>query len=240
MTANIQFPTLYLSAPHECPYRPTEAASSLLIDPSLPISDQLFSQALETGFRRSSETVYRPHCASCQSCLSVKIDVNKIQLNRSQKRTVKRNQDVRVQIIKPMYDERHFQLYCRYQAWKHPGDSMDHHDRRKYEESMVRSSMQTALLEFYLEHRLIAVTVVDVVSQGLSAVYTFFEPNQAKRSLGRFAVLTLVEKTRELGLDYVYLGYLVHDCAKMNYKAEYKGLLAFVNNEWVDFSTLDH
>lgn len=235
MTSTIKFPALYISAPHECPYLPGEQASSLLLDPSATIGDQLFSVAIESGFRRSGKAVYRPHCSDCRACKSVKIPVTEQILNRVQKRTLKRNQDVQALFVEPMFDERHFQLYCRYQSWKHPGDSMDHGDRLRYEESLVDSSVRSALLEFYIDHTLVAVSVVDVVAQGLSAVYTFFEPDMAARSLGRFAVLTLVEKARELDLEYVYLGYWIKDCNKMNYKAEYRPLLAYDGSEWVDF-----
>ena len=144
-------------------------------------------------------------------------------------------QDITAVFVEPMFDERHFQLYCRYQSWKHPGDSMDHGNRVRYEESLVDSAVRSALLEFYLDQTLVAVSVVDVAAQGLSAVYTFFEPDLADRSLGRFAVLTLVEKARELDLDYVYLGYWIKDCKKMSYKAEYRPLLAYDGSEWVDF-----
>ena len=235
MTSTIKFPALYLSAPHECPYLPDVQASSLLLDPAATIGDQLFSVAIESGFRRSGKTVYRPHCADCQACKSVKIAVAGQKLNRAQKRTLKRNQDVTALFVEPMFDERHFQLYCRYQSWKHPGDSMDHGNRVRYEESLVDSAVRSALLEFYLDQTLVAVSVVDVAAQGLSAVYTFFEPDLADRSLGRFAVLTLVEKARELDLDYVYLGYWIKDCKKMSYKAEYRPLLVYDGSEWVDF-----
>lgn len=235
MTSSIEFPTLYLSAPHECPYLPGEAATSLLLDPASLVGDQLFSVAIESGFRRSGKMVYRPHCSACQACKSVKIDAQGSFLNRSQKRTLKRNKDIQTRFVDSMFDERHFQLYCRYQTWKHPGDSMDHGDRLKYEESMVRSSVQSAMLEFYLDERLVAVSVIDVAPQGLSAVYTFFDPDLANRSLGRFAVLALVEKAREMGLKYVYLGYWIKDCDKMSYKSEYRPLLVYDGNDWVDF-----
>ncbi len=235
MTSTIKFPALYLSAPHECPYLPEESASSLLLDPSANVGDQLFSVAIESGFRRSGKTVYRPHCTDCQACKSVKIDVAGQILSRAQKRTLKRNRDIQSLFVEPMFDERHFQLYCRYQSWKHPGDSMDHGDRLRYEESLVESSVRSALLEFYLDQDLVAVSVVDIAAQGLSAVYTFFEPKLAARSLGRYAVLTLVDKARELELEYVYLGYWINDCDKMNYKSEYRPLLAYDGREWVDF-----
>ena len=112
---------------------------------------------------------------------------------------------------------------------------MDHGDRSKYEESLVNTAVQSVLLEFYLDQQLVAVAVVDVATHGLSAVYTYFEPDLANRSLGRFAILTLIEKAREMGLQYVYLGYWIRDCDKMNYKSEYRPLLVYDGQGWVDF-----
>ncbi len=235
MTSSIEFPKLYLSAPHACPYLSDESASSLLLDPASRVGDQLFSIAIESGFRRSGNTVYRPHCSVCHACKSVKIDVKAHCPSRSQKRTLKRNQDIHTQFVEPHFDERHFQLYCRYQAWKHPGDSMDHGDRLKYEESLVNSSVQTVFLEFYQAQYLVAVSVVDVTARGLSAVYTFFEPDEANRSLGRFAILEIVNQARTLGLEFVYLGYWIKDCKKMSYKAEYRPLLTYDGSQWIDF-----
>lgn len=239
MTSSIEFPTLYLSAPHECPYLPEEIATSLLLDPASPVSDALFGVAIESGFRRSGKTVYRPHCSACQACKSVKIDARNARFNRSQKRNLKRNQDIQTRFVEPAFNERHFQLYCRYQSWKHPGDSMDHGDRIKYEESLVSTPVQTALLEFYLGRDLVALSVVDFATHGLSAVYTFFEPALPQRSLGRYAVLTLVEMAREMGLSYVYLGYWIRDCSKMSYKSEYRPLLVYDNGGWIDFHAAD-
>ncbi len=235
MSSSIEFPTLYLSAPHECPYLPDESASSLLIDPASPVKDQLFSVAIESGFRRSGETVYRPHCVRCQACKSVKIDVRGMRLNRSQRRTLKRNEDISVHFVEPIFDEHHFQLFCRYQAWKHPGDSMDHGDRLKYEDSLIKSSVQSALMEFRIDQQTVAVSIIDMAAKGISAVYTFFEPEHADRSLGRFAVLSMVQKARELELPFVYLGYWIDNCQKMSYKAEYRPLLVYSGSEWVDF-----
>ncbi|MFT5260001.1 MAG: arginyl-tRNA--protein-N-Asp/Glu arginylyltransferase [Saprospiraceae bacterium] len=239
MTTTPNFPALYLSAPHDCPYLPGEESSSLLLDPHTKVGDQVFSSAIESGFRRSGEMVYRPHCRNCTACQSVKIPTQLFKITRSQKRVARTNNDITVLFVEPIYDERHFKLYCRYQKWKHQGDSMDHSNKERYEESMVKSSVRTAMAEFWLGDQLIAVSVVDVVSMGLSAVYTFFDPDYANRSLGTFAVLTLVEKAKELALDYVYLGYWIKNCQKMDYKSNFKPLYIYTDSEWVDFETGD-
>ncbi len=237
MTKPPQFPALYLSAPHQCPYLPKRESSSLLLDPHSKVGGQVFSSVIESGFRRSGEMVYRPHCASCEACQSVKIPAELFKPSKSQRRLIRKNSDLNVFFVEAQYDESHFKLYCRYQAWKHKGDSMDHGDRARYDESMVKTTVQTAFAEFWHDDKLVAVSVVDVVSKGLSAVYTFFDPDYANRSLGTYAVLTLVDKAKQLTLDYVYLGYWIKDCQKMDYKSNFKPLYVYVDNQWVDFET---
>lgn len=237
MTNTPQFPALYLSAPHDCPYLPGRESSSLLLDPHSKVGDQVFSSVIEAGFRRSGEMVYRPHCAMCKACQSVKVPAALFKPSKSQRRLIKKNSEITVVFVEARYDDRHFKLYCRYQAWKHKGDSMDHRDRVRYDESMVKTSVRTAFTEFWLEDKLVTISVIDVVSRGLSAVYTFFDPDYANRSLGTYAVLTLINKAQELKLDYVYLGYWIKNCQKMDYKSNFKPLYIYVDNQWLDFET---
>ncbi len=228
-----EFPDIYLSAPHDCPYLSGEVSVSLLLDPNQPVSDQVFSSAVLMGFRRSGDLVYRPHCSNCKACVSVRTPVADFRPNRNQRRTMVKNLDVEVTFIQPEFKENHFELFCRYQAWKHTGDSMDHADRERYQTSMIDSNVNTALVEFTIEDQLIAVSVVDVIADGLSAVYTFFDPGQASRSLGTYAVLAMIEKARDTAMQYVYLGYWIKACQKMSYKQAFKPLQGYVDDEWV-------
>ncbi len=226
------FPDVYLSAPHDCPYLPGEVSVSMLLDPNQPVSDGVFSSAVLMGFRRSGDLVYRPHCSGCQACISVRIPVVDFQPNRSQRRTCTKNSDIEINFIRPVFKESHFDLFCRYQSWKHAGDSMDHADRERYQISMIDSTVNTALVEFTLDDELIAVSVLDVIADGLSAVYTFFDPDFAERSLGTYAVLSFVERAKKLGLEYVYLGYWIEACPKMSYKYNFKPLEGYVDDQW--------
>lgn len=234
MSHEQRFPALYLSSEHECPYLPGQTSVSMLLDPHQPVSDSVFSQAVKMGFRRSGELVYRPYCRGCEACVPVRIPVEKFTPNRSQRRTMKTNSDLSLDFLPPDYSEAHFQLYCRYQRWKHTGDSMDHSDRERYKSSMLDSTANTALGEFRLGNKVAAVMVLDVVDDGLSAVYTFFDPEMAARSLGTFAILTLVEQARRVGLSYVYLGYWIEACQKMRYKQNFRPVEAFICDQWVD------
>jgi len=204
----------------------------MLLDPNIPVSDTVFNSAIQLGFRRSGDLVYRPHCGFCNACVSVRIPVADYKPNRSQKRTAKRNADLDIQFIRPDFYEQHFQLFCDYQAWKHTGDSMDHADRDRYQLSMVETTVNTALVEFTLDGQLLAVSVVDVVSDGLSAVYTFFDPDYSARSLGAYAILWQIETAKRLKLDNLYLGFWIKDCKKMSYKMQYQPLEYYSQGKW--------
>ena len=232
MSQAAEFPAIYMSSAHECPYLPGKASVSMMLDPNLPVSASVFSSAVLMGFRRSGDLVYRPHCGSCRACVSVRIPVADYRPNRSQRRTYAKNADLEIQFIRPDFDEQHFQLFCQYQAWKHSGDAMDHANRERYQQSMVDSTVNTALVEFRLQGELVAVSVIDVVSDGLSAVYTFFHPGHASRSLGTFAVQALISKAESLGLPFVYLGYWIENCDKMNYKKRFKPLQGYIDDSW--------
>ncbi|MEA3292685.1 MAG: arginyltransferase [Pseudomonadota bacterium] len=232
MTAQAAPPKLFVSAPHPCPYLPGETATSLLLEPDFPVSAQLYGTLIKSGFRRSGSLVYRPHCATCKACVSVRIPVELFRPNRAQRRTLKRNRDLAVRLAPTRFSAEHFDLYCRYQSWRHPGDLMDHRDPDRYQEFMVESTVETLLFEYRLEGTLAALSVIDVAADGLSAVYTFFEPDLAPRSLGTHAILHQIEQARAFGLEWLYLGYWIRNCRKMHYKSSFRPLFGFVRGEW--------
>jgi len=223
---------IYLSAPHECPYLPSETASSLIIDPNLTIDRDALSFFTVNGFRRSGDVIYRPHCAQCNACVSVRIPVSTYQPNRSQKRTAKRNRDLRIVATRARFDDDHFDLYMRYQRSRHPDSEMCDPDPEQYRRFLVNDRHETWFYEMYEQDRLVAVTVCDRLNDGLSAIYTFFEPEHSWRSLGTFAVMHQIEQAKELELSYVYLGYWIAECRKMSYKTSFKPIEGLVNGIW--------
>jgi arginyl-tRNA--protein-N-Asp/Glu arginylyltransferase len=225
-------PKLYISAPHACPYIEPETASTVLLDPEYKVDNPLFSVLLKSGFRRSGKTIYRPHCRNCNACVSVRIPAREYIPNRAQKRCFKRNSDVHTTMVPATFKQEHFDLYCRYQSWRHTGDIMDHNDPERYNEFMVESAIETVFIEYRLEGKLIGLSVCDLPEDGMSAVYTFFDPGLPKRSLGTFAIMTQVEYVRKMELDWLYLGYWIDGCKKMNYKTNFKPMFGFVNKEW--------
>lgn len=223
---------IYLSAPHECPYLPGETASSLIIDPNLSIDRDALTFFTVNGFRRSGDVIYRPHCAQCNACVSVRIPVDQYRPNRSQRRTVRRNQDLYVEATPARYDDEHFELYLRYQRSRHPDSEMCDPDPEQYRRFLVNERHETWFYEMYDHDRLAAVAVCDRLNDGLSAIYTFFEPEQSWRSPGTYAIVLQIERARQLGLPFVYLGYWIAECQKMSYKTRFRPIQGLVNGSW--------
>lgn len=223
---------IYLSAPHECPYIPSETASSLIIDPNLTIDRETLTFFTVNGFRRSGDVIYRPHCSQCNACVSVRIPVDDYRPNRSQKRTARRNRDLHVQTAQARYDDDHFDLYMRYQRSRHPDSEMCDPDPEQYRRFLVNDRHETLFYEMYEGDELAAVAVCDRLNDGLSAIYTFFAPEQAHRGLGTFAIMHQIAEARKLRLPYVYLGYWIAECQKMSYKTRFRPIQGLVNGSW--------
>lgn len=225
----------FLIAPeHECSYLPNEQATTLFVDPQIDIDNESYGLLANLGFRRSGEHVYRPHCASCRSCVSVRIDVTRFSLSRSQRRLLKRNRDLTIELRTAEYSEEHFALYKSYMQHRHAGSSMDDEDPDHYCRMMLASWCDTRLIVIRQHQQLMAVAITDWLEDGLSAVYTYYDPEEDKRGLGIFSILQQVEIARLHGIRYVYLGYWIEQCDKMAYKNNFKGLQYFDGHRWTE------
>ncbi|MEW5770120.1 MAG: arginyltransferase [Pseudomonadota bacterium] len=222
----------YLTAPYPCSYLADHIARSQVAAPGGLIDTVVYSELVRLGFRRSGQHVYRPRCDSCTACTPVRIAVDGFAPNRAQRRCAQRNQDIRVRLLPPQFEEQHYRLYRRYQAARHRGGGMDQDDREQYRGFLLQSRVDSALAEFTLDGEVVMVALIDRLLDGLSAVYTFFEPDLPERSLGVFGVLSQVRMAREMGLPYVYLGYWIADCRKMAYKTAYQPLEALRDGRW--------
>ncbi len=225
-------PKLYMSAPHNCTYLREKTASTLMLEPDYPLTGSQFSVLLKSGYRRSGDIVYKPHCYTCNACISVRIPVWEYSPSRAQKRCFRRNQDVQTKILNPSFHNEHFDLFCRYQSWRHSGDIMDHNNPIRYRQFMIDTIVKTIFMEFRIENELLALSVCDLSDDGISAVYTIFDPAHEKRGLGTFAIMKQVEYAKEHDLEYVYLGHWIKQCQKMNYKVRFKPLEAYIDKEW--------
>jgi arginyl-tRNA--protein-N-Asp/Glu arginylyltransferase len=222
---------MFLTTDYSCSYLPGRLARNLVADPAAT-DIRLYTQLAELGFRRSGEHVYRPHCRGCVACRSLRIPVERFRPNRSQRRIWARNQDLWVREMDAAFEEEHFELFARYIRVRHPGGGMDPACPDNYWSFVASRWCPTWLCEFRRDRELLAVAVVDRLDNGLSAVYTFFDPLEDARGLGTFAILWQIATARRLGLNWVYLGYWVERCGKMTYKARFKPHEVFVPERW--------
>lgn len=234
MTSSLRDLKVYTTYPHSCSYLEDQEATTLFIDPRQEVDQHLYSSLSMLGFRRSGSHIYRPHCSGCRACIPARIPVQRFKPNRSQRRTLKRNRDLAVEHTRDIRDEQAFQLYQRYIRERHADGDMYPPDREQYESFLNNAWDCTRYYRFYDHRKLVAVAVVDVMTDGLSAIYTFFDPDEEQRGLGNFAILWQVEQAREMGLHYLYLGYWISNCRKMAYKAAYRPLELYQNNRWQD------
>lgn len=233
MTSSHKPPEVFLSMPHACSYLPGRTATSLFLDPRQPLDSRQYASFMRLGFRRSGDLVYRPHCRECNACIPVRIPVERFRPNRGQKRVWQRNRDLTVSAHPPVFRQEQFDLYRRYQATRHAGGGMDDPDPQKYLNFLGARHIHTVFHEFRLREKLLGVAVTDILPDGLSAVYTFFDPDEKRRALGVHAVLWQIEHARERQLPWLYLGYWIEECPKMSYKGHYRPLEAFLQGHWV-------
>lgn len=222
----------YATQPHPCSYLPDEQAVTLFLDPHQAIDPATYGKLSELGFRRSGAHLYRPHCAQCRACIPARIPVADFAPSSQQKRILKRNRDLRVYTVQPIMSDEIYKLYARYITARHSDGDMYPPSREQFCSFLVSEDAFCEFNEFRLDGQLMAVAVTDRLYNGLSAVYTFFDPDEARRSLGRYAILWQVEQARRSNLPAVYLGYWIRNCHKMSYKTEYRPLEMLVNQRW--------
>lgn len=222
---------LYLSNEHACGYLPARAARSAYLDPEYTLNPPRYAQLLAQGFRRSGVHVYRPHCLGCFGCQPARILVSEFAPNRNQKRCAALNADIRTSIVHELTDE-HYDLYRRYLAGRHAGAGMDADNRDGFHAFLECIWNDTEFWELRENGQLLAVAVTDAVPGALSAVYTFFDPALARRSLGTYAILAQIAAATQRGLDHVYLGYWVAGSQKMDYKKNFSPLQVLTPSGW--------
>jgi len=222
----------YATPPFECSYLPGRSATNLVIDPSLALNDALLGALFERGFRRSGGHIYRPNCLHCQACISIKIPVNKFSPSRSQRRCLRQNQDLSHSSSAAIFNNEQFELYRSYLAIRHSGSEMNNPTPEDYLGFLTTPGISTEFHTFKSQDQLLAVSVIDYTPNGLSAVYTFFDPNQEHRSLGTFTILWMIQHARSLGLPWVYLGYWIEACDKMRYKTRFIPCEGYIDENW--------
>lgn len=230
--SNLQTLKFYCTPAHACSYLPDRQAVTLFLDPQAVVSNDMYATLTEVGFRRSGDFIYRPHCGTCQACIPVRIPVAQFRPDRNQRRCLARNADLGVISVPPRYTAEYYALYEKYIDTRHQDGDMYPPTRNQFRSFLLCSWANSRFYEFRSEGRLIALAVVDHMEDGMSAIYTFYDPDHDDRSLGRYAILWQLREAAAQGLGYLYLGYWIRQCRKMNYKREYQPLEYFDGQHW--------
>lgn len=223
---------LYLTAPYPCSYLDGMEARSQVATPGMLITTPVYSELVRHGFRRSGTFTYRPHCDTCRQCVPVRVLVADFQPTRSQRRSNKRHGGLNATLHALQDKPEYFELYRRYQEARHRDGGMDDDSPEQYRNFLLQSHVDTLLVEFRENDVLRIVSVVDVLQDGLSAVYTFYDPDVPHASFGTYNVLWQIELCRKLQLPYLYLGYWIADSRKMAYKVNYQPLQGLQDGTW--------
>lgn len=228
----------YATAPYACSYLPGKIARSQVATPSHLIHADLYGELVNAGFRRSGLYTYRPYCDECRACIATRIPVAQFQANRSQRRSLKKHQGLEIRVLNLGYQEEHYQLYQQYQNTRHADGDMDRDDQDQYMQFLLQSRVNSRIVEFRdgpddrQPGKLRMVSMIDMLEQGISSVYTFFDTSNASDSYGTYSILWQITQAIQLKLAYLYLGYYIENSEKMSYKAKFQPIEGLINDHW--------
>jgi len=228
VTAPFRFPRFFVTSPAPCPYLPGRQERKVFTELSGPHAGELNDALGRIGFRRSQGVAYRPSCAGCSACVSVRVVTSEFQANATQRKLMRRHSDLQVSACRPWATDEQYQLLRRYLAARHPGGGMAGMDEDDYADMVEHSPVNSLVIEYREPSvrgrgRLVAACLTDRQADGLSMIYSFFAADDADRpGLGNYVIMDHITRAREAGLPYVYLGYWVKGSARMAYKTRYR------------------
>jgi arginine-tRNA-protein transferase len=231
----------YATAPYPCSYLPGKTARSQVATPSHLIHADLYSELVNAGFRRSGLYTYRPYCDECNACTATRIPVTHFKTNRSQKRALKKHHGLEIRILNLGYQEEHLQLYQSYQNERHASADIDQScddSQDQYMQFLLQSRVNSRIVEFRDgpgdedPGRLRMVSMIDILDQGISSVYTFYDTSNRSASYGSYSILWQVQQALKLNLPYLYLGYYIENSEKMSYKAKFQPIEGLIDDHW--------
>lgn len=230
----------YVTTPYKCGYLPNKLAQSLIASPQHLIDANIYSGLITQGFRRSGKFAYRPHCENCRACIAVRLVLSEFAPTRSQKRAYKQHAQLTAQILPLHFNQQHYALYESYQSLRHQDETASEtstaskDDAEQYHQFLCQSNVESLMIEFKdANNQVKIVSVVDIVNDGVSAVYTFYDALEPKASYGTYSIMWLAEWAKSLGLPYLYLGYWIQDSQKMAYKQQFKPQQKLIDGEWI-------
>lgn len=232
----------YVTTPYACGYIAKNLSQSLIATPYSAVDADVYSTLIKQGFRRSGKFAYRPHCENCNKCVPVRLVLDQFTPTRSQKRAAKQHADLTVNILPLSFHQAHFDLYKQYQALRHAEDILEKDtdantsktEKEQYQEFICQSNVESVMIEFKnAKNQIKIVSIVDIIADGCSAVYTFYDATEAKASYGTFAIMWLANWAEGLKLAYLYLGYWIQESQKMAYKEKFTVQEKLIDGEWV-------
>ena len=239
MTAPVRFPRFFVTSPSPCPYLPGRMERKVFTELKGPHADELNDALGRIGFRRSQTVAYRPSCADCQACVSVRVVAGEFRPSSSQKRNLKRNSDLVATVCRPWSTAEQFDLLQGYLGQRHPGGGMTSMDEVDFADMVEHTPVDSWVIEYREPTadgsigRLVAACLTDRQGDGLSMIYSFYDPDHPGREgLGNYIILDHIRRAGEEGLPYVYLGYWVQGSARMQYKVRYRPMERLSRQGW--------
>jgi len=225
----IQF---YTTTEYSCSYIDKMDAQSLVATSYKSINQNIFQDLIKKGFRRSGQYIYKPNCKSCTACIPIRLVAKKFMPSKSQKRIYRKHENLKVQESSLIFKQEHFDLYLKYQNKRHSFINNDQNNLGDYTDFLIKSNVKSKLFEFRDGDLLKIVSIVDIMSDGISAVYTFFDPDDEKVSYGTHSIIWLINWCKTQQLKYMYLGYWIGECNKMKYKTNFKPYELYIKAYW--------